>query len=752
MISVVVPAYNSKNTIKKCLNSICGQTYKDIEVIVVNNGSDDNTASIVKKMASSDERIKLHTLEKNFGDSYAINYGIDKAEGEYIAFLDSDNEWIENKLELQYDALIKNNSDVVFSEFDTYTGISTYRQPAENYKEGFISFDLLLNGNIISTQTVLGKSEVLKKHKLNVDIKVYEDWVQMLDILQDGYKVYYYKKMLANIYKQNNLLNLGRSKISESVKIILDKYKGVEEIISKLYEVFNRELNDLVILPPRKECEVNKISASAIKYSEDESDIFKVRQNIVNTFSETADLTIGIIAYNRLAITKTCIESILKNTKGYNYKLILVYNESKQGDGILEYFKSVDHDNKMIFHFSQNVGAPVAYRQIVKNIEGKYYVHIPNDVIVTPNWLSNLIKCAESDIRIGMVNPVSSNVSNRQGINLTFENYDQLQKKAAEYNVSDPTKWEERLRLITLGTLFKRECLEAVGNLFDIGFMHDFGDDDITFRVRRAGYKAILAGDTFVHHDHEDLGRPAWRLDSGRRNFKDKFFGIDAWDDVNNFIIDWIDNYITAPMDTENVNILGIDVKCGTPILEIKNALKKYGVFSPKLSGFSQESKYDIDLRTICDDVVCDRIDYIGDRYKENTFDYIILGNEINYYNNPEKQIIKLYTLLKENGQMFFKLKNSYNVFSLLYSIGYQLDNEQTAINYKVEQFFENIKKAGIKDIYLINQELYGENKTISDFIIGIVESCKPADANKDNIINKLLTDKYWFKIEKRKN
>lgn len=497
-------------------------------------------------------------------------------------------------------------------------------------------------------------------------------------------------------------------------------------------------------------CKIDEIDASEIKYSVEESDIFKVRQNIINSFSETADVTIGIIAYNRLDITKTCIESILKNTKEYNYKLILVYNESNQGEGILEYFKSIDHDNKMIIHFSQNVGAPIAYRQIIKNMEGKYYVHIPNDVIVTPNWLSNLIKCAESDIRIGMVNPVSSNVSNRQSVNLTFENYDQLQQKAAEYNVSDPTKWQERLRLITLGTLFKRECLETVGNLFDIGFMHDFGDDDITFRVRRAGYKTVLAGDTFVHHDHEGIERPAWRLNSGRKNFNDKFFGIDAWDDVNNFVIDLIDNYITTPADTEDVSILGIDVKCGTPILDIKNSIRKYGVFSPEVSGFTQDSKYDIDLRTICDDVVCDRIDYISDKYQENTFDYIILGNEINCYNDPERLIMKIYSLLKKSGQMFFKLKNNYNVFSLLYLIGYQFDYEDKTVNYKVEQFYENIKKLGIDGIYLINQELYSENRTVSDFMRNIVEYCKPSDANKDDIITKLMTDKFWFKIEKR--
>ena len=73
--------------------------------------------------------------------------------------------------------------------------------------------------------------------------------------------------------------------------------------------------------------------------------------------------------------------------------------------------------------------------------------------------------------------------------------------KAALFNKSNPAKWEEKIRLIPTAALYRREVFDTVG-LYDAGFMHDFGDDDFTFRVRRAGYKLILCRDTFVHHDH----------------------------------------------------------------------------------------------------------------------------------------------------------------------------------------------------------------------------------------------------------
>ena len=150
-----------------------------------------------------------------------------------------------------------------------------------------------------------------------------------------------------------------------------------------------------------------------------------------------------------------------------------------------------------------------------------------------------MLRCAESDPRIGMVNPVSSNVSNFQNVEFAFASLEEMQRKAAEHNVSDPRKWHERLRLVTLGTLYKRECLDMIGKA-DYGFFHDFVDDDLTFRVRRAGYKAILVRDVFVHHDHDlmkDRDPDEFResLEKGRLNFKEKYFGVDAWDDASNY-------------------------------------------------------------------------------------------------------------------------------------------------------------------------------------------------------------------------
>lgn len=486
-------------------------------------------------------------------------------------------------------------------------------------------------------------------------------------------------------------------------------------------------------------------------------DLYEAREYICSLEQSEFDATIVVVAYNRLEVTKLCIESVLKYTQGIRYKLLLVYNENEQGAGILEYFNSVAYPDKLVIHINRNEGAPFAYQQIMKYAEGKYFVHLPNDVIVTYNWLSNLIKCAESDKRIGMVNPVSSNTTNLQGINFEFQNLDEMQQKAKLYNVSDPTRWQERMRLITLATLFTKECLSVVGNIFDVGFMHDFGDDDIAFRVRRAGYKTILAGDTWVHHQHDitnakekDPVLLRKSIESGRKNFQDKYFGVDAWDDVNNFIAPWIKDHVDTSFCKEPAAVLGIDVKCGTPILDIRNVLREQGIFETKSFAFTQDAKYYLDLKTICDgDVVCDRVSGISSAFTGQSFDYITIGRDINEYQDWKKVIKDTCRLLNMGGQLFVSVKNTNHIWALLKLLGYHVNYKEEAVLLEPEALHAELKAEGM-EVQMISEEAVSVSGKIVDFVKRLLETAKPEDASEQYLLERLLTDKWWFKIIKK--
>ncbi|WP_223812561.1 glycosyltransferase family 2 protein [Geobacillus thermoleovorans] len=113
-VSVIVPAYNVGNYIERCLTSIVSQSLKDIEIIVVNDGSNDNTLEVIGKFADIDDRIKVIDSE-NKGVSAARNRGLSQATGKYIYQIDADD-WIEqNALEEMYEVAEKNRADVVIA-------------------------------------------------------------------------------------------------------------------------------------------------------------------------------------------------------------------------------------------------------------------------------------------------------------------------------------------------------------------------------------------------------------------------------------------------------------------------------------------------------------------------------------------------------------------------------------------------------------------------------------------------------------
>lgn len=497
-----------------------------------------------------------------------------------------------------------------------------------------------------------------------------------------------------------------------------------------------------------------KVAVTNKELDRSQTNLHLARKEFYDLYQDEVTATISVVAYNRLETTRLCVESILKYTKDVNYKLILAYNDSEAGAGILEYFESVEHDNKLIIHVTRNIGAALAYKEIIKHLEGKYYVTLANDVIVTSNWLSNLIKCAESDPRIGMVNPVSSNVSNLQEVRLQYSNYEEMQREAAKFNVSDSTKWQERLRLITIGTLMTRECVDAIGDIFDAGFFHDFGDDDISFRARRAGFKCMVAADTWVHHDHDlstrDMNKTRASIEVGKKNFQDKYFGIDSWRDTCNFHPEYI--RAIKKCDADRPKVLGIDVKCGTPLLEVKNRLRNFGVFESEVFTYTRKPEYYLDLQTVCGarNVICGKENEILETYTGQSFDYIVIGDCVNQYENPIRFVKNVASLLSEKGQLFLSLKNVYDFYAFVYMIGhFNVYKEEPANNYPIEVFIRKIMEQGLKICYL--QSVAYEGGTIPQGDINAITSVISSVANgkQAEIMNRLLSDRYAFEITK---
>src|SRR5262245_52780416 len=108
LVSVIMPAFNAERFIQESIESALAQTLADIEVIVADDASIDQTSAIVAKLARGDSRIRLLAAERNSGPAAARNRAIEAASGRYISFLDSDDRWLSHKLERQIEAMIAN--------------------------------------------------------------------------------------------------------------------------------------------------------------------------------------------------------------------------------------------------------------------------------------------------------------------------------------------------------------------------------------------------------------------------------------------------------------------------------------------------------------------------------------------------------------------------------------------------------------------------------------------------------------------
>lgn len=222
-VSVIIPTYNRARFIKEALDSAIKQTYKDIEIIVVDDGSIDDTKDILSQYIKKYPDRVMYFYQKNKGVSYARNLGIRKARGEYIAFLDSDDIWLQNKLEEQIREIKKNiEYGLVCSyvEMIDESGAEIFKILPGSY--GSNIKDVFLNDIIITPTVLTKKSCLLEVGGFNEQLIVGEDYDLWLRIVTK-YKFFMIPEILARVRRHKN-------RLSESVEL---QYKNHLKIYIK---------------------------------------------------------------------------------------------------------------------------------------------------------------------------------------------------------------------------------------------------------------------------------------------------------------------------------------------------------------------------------------------------------------------------------------------------------------------------------------------------------------------------------------
>ena len=154
LISIITPSYNSEKYLKECIESVLNQTYSNWEMLIVDDASIDGSRSIIESYSSKESRIKTILLDENSGAAKARNIAIDRSEGRYIAFLDSDDIWVPEKLEIQLMFMKDNKYAFTFSSYDVITedGLKVTSRILVPIK---ISYSQYLKNTIIGCLTVM---------------------------------------------------------------------------------------------------------------------------------------------------------------------------------------------------------------------------------------------------------------------------------------------------------------------------------------------------------------------------------------------------------------------------------------------------------------------------------------------------------------------------------------------------------------------------------------------------------------------
>ena len=193
LISIIIPYFKKKKFFEKTINSVLKQTYINFEIFIVYDDESTDELDFVKKISELDERINLIVNNQNLGTGQSRNIGIKHSNGEYIAFIDADDLWHEDKLLMQVKFMQSNNYYISHTSYDI---INEKEDKISSRKAQSLTFDKLLKACDIGLSTVILKKNLLNGDILFPELKTKEDYVLWLKITREGQKIFALDKTL----------------------------------------------------------------------------------------------------------------------------------------------------------------------------------------------------------------------------------------------------------------------------------------------------------------------------------------------------------------------------------------------------------------------------------------------------------------------------------------------------------------------------------------------------------------------------
>ena len=245
LVSVITPYYKKKKYIESAINSVLKQTYKNFELIIIYDDENKEDLIFLKKIIKKDKRIKLYINKKNLGAGRSRNKGIKLSKGSLIAFLDSDDLWLENKIQKQISFMKKN---MINASHTSYYIINANNRIIGSRKAKDMNHKLLLNSCDIGLSTVILKKKIITNKIKFANINTKEDYVLWLKITLNNNVIFALKNNLTKWRKLNDSLSTSKIQKFYDGYLVYRKYMNfslIKSFIRLLLLSYNYVLKEL---------------------------------------------------------------------------------------------------------------------------------------------------------------------------------------------------------------------------------------------------------------------------------------------------------------------------------------------------------------------------------------------------------------------------------------------------------------------------------------------------------------------------
>lgn len=241
LVSVIIPLYNQRHYVHEAINSVLQQTYSNIEIIVIDDGSTDHPEGVLSKYGSMIKVIR----QVNRGLAAARNSGISESKGKYIQFLDADDTIFRDKIAYQTELLKETDNDIVgiASRYRLIDSKGEVLKEQKMFDEQSVGFDMLINGNIFAVHSILLKNLGSEIISFDEDAKSCEDWDLWLKLTSNGFRIATDEAILVDYHRRSRSMRDNGTIMAVSLEHVFSKHIEKEKDLSRRQTAEEKMLN-----------------------------------------------------------------------------------------------------------------------------------------------------------------------------------------------------------------------------------------------------------------------------------------------------------------------------------------------------------------------------------------------------------------------------------------------------------------------------------------------------------------------------